>query len=123
MFGKIPIAINSKLKKSIVVKSAEEVDERFHARYNCKSKKYRYIINNSRVGSSIYRDLEYHMPLTLNVEAMKEAIKYFEGEHDFKAFKSSGGSTKSTVREIYKIELMQDGDRIILELQGNRIFI
>ena len=33
---KIPLALNSKLKKTIVIKSAEEVDENFHARYNCK---------------------------------------------------------------------------------------
>ena len=32
------------------------------------------------------------MPQKLNFEEMKKAIKYFEGEHDFKAFKSSGGS-------------------------------
>ena len=44
---KFPIAINSKIKKSIVVKSAEEVEERFHSRYSVKSKKYRYVINNS----------------------------------------------------------------------------
>ena len=35
---KFPIAINSKIKKSIVVKSAEEVEERFHSRYSVKSK-------------------------------------------------------------------------------------
>ena len=41
---KMAVAINSRLKKSIVIKKAEEVDENFHARYNCKGKKYRYII-------------------------------------------------------------------------------
>ena len=50
---------------------------------------------------------------------MKEAIKYFEGEHDFKGFKASGTSSKSTVRTIYKAEIKQDGERIIIELIGN----
>ena len=49
---KFAIAINSKLKKSIVIKSAEEVDERFHSRYSVKSKTYRYIINNSEERNS-----------------------------------------------------------------------
>ena len=35
---KFAIAINSRLKKSIVIKKAEEVDERFHSRLNCKRK-------------------------------------------------------------------------------------
>ena len=116
---KIPYAINSKLKKSIVIKSAEEVDENFHARYNCKGKKYRYIINNSSQGTAIYRGLECHIPQQLNIEKMQEAIKYFEGEHDFKGFRASGTSSKSSVRTIYKAEVKQDGERIIIELTGN----
>ena len=35
---KFPLAINSKLKKSIIIKNAEEVDERFHSRLTCKRK-------------------------------------------------------------------------------------
>ena len=31
---KFAIAINSKLKKTIVIKSSEEVDEKFHSRYS-----------------------------------------------------------------------------------------
>ena len=116
---KFALAINTKLKRSVRIKKAEEVDERFHSRYTCKRKTYRYVINNSVCGSSIYRNLEYHMPIKLDVDKMKKAIKYFEGEHDFKAFKSSGTSSKSSVRTIYKAELKQDGDRIIIELTGN----
>ena len=116
---KIAIAINSKLKKSIVIKKAEEVDQNFHARYNCKGKKYRYIINNSQQGTAIYRDLEYHIPQKLDIEKMKQAIKHFEGEHDFKAFKASGTSNKSSIRAIYKAEVKQEGERIIIELTGN----
>lgn len=116
---KIAIAINSRLKNSIVIKSAEEVDDRFHARYNCKKKTYRYIINNSRYGTAIYRNLEYHFPIALNVEKMKQAIKYFEGEHDFKGFKASGTSSKSSIRTIYKTNLYKENDRIYIEITGN----
>lgn len=117
--NKIPLALNSKLKKSIIIKKAEEVDLNFHARYNAKGKKYRYIINNSLVGSAIYRDLEYNFPIKLDVEKMKHAAKYFEGEHDFKAFRSSGTSNKNSVREIYKVEIKEENERIILEFTGN----
>ena len=117
--SKIPVAINSKLKQSIRIINAEEVDENFHARYSCKGKRYRYIINNSPYGSAIYRDLEYHIPMKLDIEAMKKGIKYFEGEHDFKGFKASGTSSKSSVRTIYSAEIKEDGNRIIIELEGN----
>lgn len=116
---KIPYAINSKLKKSIRIKKAEEVDEKFHARYNCKKKRYRYTINNSEQGSAIYRNLEYHVPKKLNISKMKNAIKYIEGEHDYTSFKSSGTSSKSSVRTIYKAEIIEDGEKIYIELTGN----
>ena len=59
------------------------------------------------------------MPLKLNFEEMEKAIKYFEGEHDFKAFKASGTSSKSSVRTIYKAKVEKQGERIIIELTGN----
>lgn len=116
---KMAIAINSKLKKSIVIKKAEEVEENFHSRLSCKKKTYRYIINNSYEGTAIYRYLETHIPNKLNFDKMKEAIKYFEGEHDFKAFKASGTSSKSSVRTIYKADIFKKDDRIYIELTGN----
>ena len=117
---KFPIAINTKVKKSIVIKNAEEVPERFHSRYNCKQKTYRYIINNSEYGSAIYRNQEYHVPIKLDVEEMKKAVKFFEGEHDFKGFKASGTSSKNSVRKIFKTKVeLHDDSRIYIELTGS----
>lgn len=117
---KIAIALNSNLKKSIRIISAEEVEERFHSRLTCKRKTYRYIINNSEFSSAIYRNLETHIPQKLDIEKMQEASKYFEGEHDFKAFKSSGTSSKSSVRIIYEAKVIKmPNNRIYIELTGN----
>ncbi len=117
---KIPIALNTKLKRSIRIVKAEEVDENFHSRLSCKRKTYRYVINNSDYASAIYRNLETYIPQKLNIEKMKEAIKYFEGEHDFKAFKASGTSSKTSVRTIYSAEIYEmPNNRIYIELTGN----
>ena len=116
---KIAVAINSKLKKSIVIKEAEEVDERFHSRLTCKQKTYRYVINNTYNGTAIYRNLECHIPTKLDVEKMQQAVKYFVGEHDFKAFKASGTSSKSSVRIIYEAKVYTANDRVFIELTGN----
>lgn len=116
---KFAVAINSNLKKSILIKSAEEVDERFHSRLTCKRKTYCYVINNSPVGTAIFRNLETHIAIPLDVEKMQEAILYFKGEHDFKAFKSSGTSSKSSVRTIYDASVKKEGDKIYISLTGN----
>ena len=116
---KFSIAINSQVKNSIRIQNAEEVDENFHSRFNCKKKTYRYVIDNSKNGTAIYRNIVYHMPIKLDVEEMKKAIKYFEGEHDFKAFKSSGTSSKSSVRTIYSANIITEGTNIAIILTGN----
>lgn len=116
---KMAIAINSRLKKSIIIKNAEEVDDRFHSRLSCKKKTYRYIINNSKQGTAIYRNLEYHISNNLDIDKMKEAASFFEGEHDFKAFKASGTSSKNSIRTIYKADVYKKNDRIYIELTGS----
>lgn len=114
------MALNSNLKKAIIIKDIEEVDESFHSRFNCKQKTYRYVINNSKEGSAILRGLEYHFAQKLDIKKMQEAALFFEGTHDFKGFKSSGtSSAKSSVRTIFKAVVLEKGDRIVIELTGN----
>lgn len=117
--SKIPYALNAKLKKSIRIKRAEEVSEEFHARYACKKKTYRYTINNTEQGTAIYKNMQYHFPIKLDEKKMKKAAKYFIGEHDFKAFKASGTSAKSSVRRIYSLDVRREGDLVIIEICGN----
>ena len=74
------------------------------------------------MGYENYRTIDYTYSggnIRGNIEKMKEAVKYFEGEHDFKGFKASGTSSKSSVRTIYKTDIKKEGDRIIIELTGN----
>ncbi len=123
--NKIPYALNSKLPNSIVIKSAKEVDERFHSRYNCTGKTYKYIINNNEFPSALNRYREFQISQKLDFEAMKEALSYFEGTHDFAGFKSSGGSPKkTTVRTISKAEIKKSKDnRFTITLTRRWFFI
>ncbi len=74
---KFILALNANLKNSIVIKNAEEVEESFHARYNCKEKTYRYIIDNSKYGSAINRYNEYHISQKLDVRKNERSYKIF----------------------------------------------
>ena len=88
-----------------------------------------YLNNNKRVkitraiidaaSYNIYRNLTYHVSQKLNIKNMQEAVKYFVGEHDFSSFKSSGTSSKSSVRTIYDAKVEKDKDKIIISLTGN----
>ena len=57
--------------------------------------------------------------MKLDYEKMNKALKYFIGEHDFKGFKASGTSSKSSIRTIFNGEVKKEGERIIIEITGN----
>jgi len=81
----------------------------FHARFCSVGKKYQYLILNSLQPSAVFRNRAYHVRLKLNIEAMKEATKYFIGQNDFSSFYKAGGSNvKTTVRTIESISLTDD---------------
>ena len=50
---------------------------------------------------------------------MNEGAKYLIGEHDFKSFKASGTSSKSSVRTIYDAKVAREGEIVTIELTGN----
>lgn len=116
---KMATAINSQLKQSIRIKKAEEVNQNFHSRYHCHKKTYMYIIDNSEQGTAIYRGLTYHISQPLNVENMQKAVTYLIGEHDFSSFKSSGTSSKSSIRTIYDAKVLKEQERVVIVLTGN----
>jgi tRNA pseudouridine38-40 synthase len=116
---KIPDAINSKLPNDISIIGSKEVAMDFHARYSARRKRYKYIILNSKYKRPINRNYSYHVKYDLDIDKMKNEIKYLIGEHDFKAFMSSGSSVQTTVRTIYDVSIEKQGDLIILEIEGN----
>lgn len=117
---KFSYAINNLLPENIVIKQSEEVSEDFHSRYCAKGKKYRYLIYNDAHASAIMRNRACHVRPKLNFEEIQKASKYFIGQHDFAAFQATGGQVRSTVREIYNINVFNKDDNIIgIEVSGN----
>lgn len=112
-------AINHKLPDDIVILKSEEVEEEFHARYNARGKTYSYSILNRDVPSPINRNYLYHLKRKLDVEAMKEACKYFIGTYDFAAFKTSGSSVKTTVRTITELYIEEKDNIIKIYVTGD----
>ena len=98
--------INTFLPSDIYIKSVEEVDLDFHARFSAKSKEYRYYINTLEYNPFYARYSSYIY--NLDVEKMKDAIKLFVGKHDFKGFASAKiDERKDTIKTIFKAELVE----------------
>ena len=111
-------AMNKMLPEDIHILSLEKVDDDFHARYNAKRKIYEYdiLLKNKEVFNY---DLAYLYPMDLDVDLLKEALKLFEGEHNYQDFTSKEEDEGNFVRTIYSIEVKQDNDLIKIRFEGN----
>lgn len=107
------------LPQDIVIKSAEEVHENFHSRYNAIEKIYTYKIYNHITHDVFKRKYSYHVKDELNIEKMREATLLFIGEHDFKSFTALKSKKKSTVREVYSIDVVKNNHNIDIVFKGN----
>jgi len=113
------IAINSFLPEDISIVESVEIDADFHARKNAKGKIYRYYIWNSPRKLSVLSGAATRIPGELDVAEMSKAVKLFEGVHDFAAFKAQGGSTKTSVREIFGASVTEVA--VPFEIEGGRL--
>lgn len=104
----------------IRILSAEVMPDDFHARYDCKGKTYRYIID--KTGDIFRRNYSYQFPevSTLDIDRMREAAAHIVGTHDFKCFETAGGTPReTTVRTITNLTITENESEIIVEITGD----
>jgi len=112
-------AINAHLPKDIVVNEAEEVGRDFNARKSARGKVYSYWIYDGPTRPALLRDFSYYSRHKLNERKMRRASRFFLGRHDFSAFRTSGSSTKTSVREIRYINVKRRGSRLVITVEGS----
>lgn len=116
---RIPIVLNSKLPCDIKALSCTEVSPDFHARFDTKSKTYRYIINTDKSPDVFGRNFQWQIKKTLDVSLMQKACKYFLGEHDFSSFMTTGNDVTSTIRSIYELYVEKKDELVVIYIRAN----
>ncbi len=112
---KIQTALNSLLPRDIHIKKAYGVHLLFHARFDAKSKLYRYRIIFGR--SPVHQRLAWEIKYRLDLSKMERASKLFLGVRDYNLFCSV--KNENGVVNISKIDLIKNDD-LIIEIEANR---
>lgn len=115
---KLKTTLNRHLHPEIHIKQIKVVDHDFHARFSAKKREYRYIIKEGEY-SVFEAPYVLFYDKRLDIELLKEAIKVFEGEHDFRNFMKSGSDVLSSVRRVYKTLAYIYNDSLILSFIAN----
>lgn len=113
------LGANSNLPHEVSVTWAHQVPPEFHARHSASGRTYRYIILNgpARSGLACGRVTWEHRPLAIT--AMRQAGTALIGEHDFSAYRAAECQSRSTVREVRRVEIRRAGDLVIVEVEAN----
>ncbi len=113
------IFLNDNLPDDIAVKSIKDASERFHSRYNILSKTYIYRINNTGFKNVFDRRYIHDIKESLNVEVMRQCADILTGTHDFQSFTTLKSKTKSTIRTINYINIIETKGILEIEINGN----
>ncbi len=118
-------ALNALLPPSIRITAAQGVADDFHARFNAVAKSYDYLICRAPVLSPFLAGRAWHLPRDWSPALMAEALRCYEGEHDFRRLSARRGTEPAEPppsyyrRRIDRAALCEEGDILRLSFCGN----
>ncbi len=113
------LAVNSFLPDDIRVLGSSEVNADFHPQFHAISKRYAYCIYRKKPAATFYRKYALCNTDPLDIPAMRQACRFIEGRHDFRAFCASGSSVKTFERTVLSCSLTEADDILRLEIEAD----
>lgn len=105
-------ALQAALPASVFIRSCERVPDSFHPRFDVVQKTYHYTVHlheplpwKARYG--------YFHESALDRVILRQALKIFEGTHDFRSF-CSGNEYTTTIRALYAVEMVENEGSLTL---------
>jgi tRNA pseudouridine38-40 synthase len=96
----------------ISILAVEPAVDDWHARFSCIGRRYEYRILNRRAPPAVERGRVWHIPQTLDIDAMTEGAALLVGTHDFTTFRSAHCQSKSPVKSLDRLEITADCELI-----------
>ena len=110
---------NNLLPASVRVTGVRQVEGEFHARFDCRERRYRYQIWNRSTAPALEPWRHWWMPRPLDIEAMRQAAGLCLGRHDFSALRASGCQASGAVRTVREIGIQSDGYSITFSVAAD----
>lgn len=108
---KLKYVLNRGLPLDIELLDIEEVTESFNSRFDAKSRGYRYIISWEK--NPFKSRYETYINREIDIEKFQNILNVLKGVHDFNNFRLSDCGSKTSIREIYDIEVKALRDKTI----------
>jgi len=109
--------INDVLPSDINILRVEKVRHKFHARHDAIARSYIYHVARRR--TAFAKQFVWWVKDHLDVERMRAAAARFAGLHDFQSFTDDDPDEKSTQVLVELMEIHEDGDLILIHVEGS----
>ena len=113
-------ALNATLPADVRVVAAGEAAPTFDARRSACGKRYAYLLDTGGVASPLLRRFAWHVPVALDIAAMRTALDAVRGTHDFSAFCAAPGRDAMPVCRVRGIHLVRRRTWLALVVSGDR---
>jgi len=109
--------LNDALPSDIYIRTVDRAPHRFHARHDARQRSYVYQI--SRRKTAFFKPFVWWIREPLDAGAMRAAAAVFVGMRNFASFTAEEPDVKSTKVLIDRIEIVEDGDLVLIRIAGS----
>ena len=109
--------INDALPSDINVLRVDKVRHKFHARHDAVARSYIYQLSRRR--TAFAKSFVWWVKEDLDLTRMREVARQFVGHHDFQSFSDDDPDEKSTEVLLESLEIYEDGDLILIHVEGS----
>jgi tRNA pseudouridine38-40 synthase len=114
--------LNDELPADINILASTQVPHRFHARHHAVARRYLYQISRRR--TAFAKSYVWWVKEPLDLVRMRDAASAFVGMRDFRSFAASdsrdeGEPPPSTLVLVDHLEIIEDGDLLLVSIQGS----
>ena len=112
-------AVNAKLPEDVAVLDCAVMGQAFDANKDAVGKRYRYVINDTRIPDPFLRRYAYQPRRTVDHQAMHRAALALLGRHDFRCFETEWPNRLTSIRTIQDIAVTRHGETVHIEVQAD----
>ena len=113
-------ALNALLPVDLAVPALAPAPPTFHARRDARGKHYRYRLWTRRIRDPLRARYSHHVPIALDLPAMRRAARAFAGTHDFRSLCAAGSAPTSTVRRLTRVAIEGEArGEVRVEVEGD----
>jgi len=110
---------NARLPLDVSIRWVRPVTDDFSARFSAVSRRYRYVIHNSRTRSALLAERANWLNYPLDADAMGRAAQVLIGENDFSAFRAAECQSTTPMRRLQAIRAQRRGEFVFVDIRAN----